>query len=147
MDLPYFAYGSNMNLEQMALRCPGARMVGLVRKPGWRYLINQRGYVTALEDPDAETLGCLWELTEEHWAALDRYEGVAGGFYRRVDCEVLSIDSEEPVQSIAYRAANEIPGTPTATYADVVIAGARQIGLPEDYLDFLESWRNGPPAT
>ena len=37
MDLPYFAYGSNMNLEQMALRCPGARMVGLVRKPGWRY--------------------------------------------------------------------------------------------------------------
>ena len=60
------------------------------------YLINQRGYVTSVDDPDAETLGCLWELTEEHWAALDRYEGVAGGFYRRVDCEVLSIDSKKP---------------------------------------------------
>jgi gamma-glutamylcyclotransferase (GGCT)/AIG2-like uncharacterized protein YtfP len=147
MDLPYFAYGSNMNLEQMALRCPGARMVGLVRKTGWRYLINQRGYVTSIDDPDAETLGCLWELSEEHWAALDRYEGVSGGFYRRVDCEVLSIDSEELVQSVAYRAANETPGTPSATYANVVIDGAHQIGLPESYLDFLESWRNGPPAT
>jgi len=147
MDLPYFAYGSNMNLEQMALRCPGACMVGLVRKPGWRYLINQRGYVTALDDPDAETSGCLWTLTEEHWAALDRYEGVAGGFYRRVDCEVFLLDSNEPVQSIAYRAANEMPGTPTAIYAGVVIEGARQIGLPEDYLEFLESWRHGPPET
>ena len=147
MYLPYFAYGSNMNLDQMAVRCPGGRMLGLVRKRDWRYLINQRGYVTAQEDPDAETLGCLWELTEEHWAVLDRYEGVAGGFYRRVDCEVLSIDSEEPVQSIAYRAANETPGTPSATYADVVIDGARQIGLPKDYLEFLESWRHGSPAT
>ena len=79
--------------------------------------------------------------------ALDRYEGVSGGFYRRVDCEVLSIDSEELVQSVAYRAANETPGTPSATYANVVIDGAHQIGLPESYLDFLESWRNGPPAT
>ena len=113
MDLPYFAYGSNMNLEQMAVRCPGCLMLGLVRKPGWRYLINQRGYVTAQEDPDAETLGCLWELTEQHWAALDRYEGVAGGFYRRVDCEVVPLDSGEPVSAIAYRAANETPGTPS----------------------------------
>ena len=52
MALPYFAYGSNMNLEQMAVRCPGARMVDLVRKTGWRYLINQRGYVTSIDDPD-----------------------------------------------------------------------------------------------
>ena len=146
MYLPYFAYGSNMNLDQMAVRCPGGRMLGLVRKRDWRYLINQRGYVTAQEDPDAETLGCLWELTEEHWAVLDRYEGVAGGFYRRVDCEVVPLDSGEPVSAIAYRAANETPGTPAENYANIVIDGARQIGLPKDYLEFLETWRHGPPA-
>ena len=28
---------------------------------------------------------------------------------------------------------------------DVVIDGARQIGLPEHYLATLETWRNGPP--
>tara|TARA_Y100000588_G_scaffold333601_1_gene372594 strand:- start:218 stop:658 length:441 start_codon:yes stop_codon:yes gene_type:complete len=145
MDLPYFAYGSNMNLDQMAMRCPGARLLGLVRKPGWRYVVNGRGYVTALDDPDTETLGCLWELSDEHWGALDRYEGVAGGFYQRLDCEVRSLDSEEPVPAIAYRAADETLGVPSATYADVVIEGARQIGLPEPYLAFLESWRHGPP--
>ncbi len=145
MDVPYFAYGSNMNLEQMAKRCPGARMLGLARKPGWSFIINQRGYVTALDDPSAETLGCLWELTAEHWTELDRYEGVAADFYHRVDCEVLVPGSEEPVQAVAYRATDETPGVPTSAYADVVIDGARQIGLPDDYLATLETWRNGPP--
>jgi gamma-glutamylcyclotransferase (GGCT)/AIG2-like uncharacterized protein YtfP len=147
MNLPYFAYGSNMNLEQMAVRCPGAQMVSLVRKTGWRYIINQRGYVTALEDPDALTLGCLWKLSKEHWVALDRYEGVGEGFYRRVDCEVITLKSGELVQCIAYRAANETPGVPTENYVETVICGARQIGLPMDYLQFLESWRHGPPGT
>ena len=75
----------------------------------------------------------------------DRYEGVAAGFYHRVDCEVLTHDSEEPVQTVAYRATNETSGVPTSTYADVVIDGARQIGLPDHYLATLETWRNGPP--
>ena len=44
VNLPYFAYGSNMHLGQMAVRCPGSRMLGLVAKPGWRFMINQRGY-------------------------------------------------------------------------------------------------------
>ncbi len=144
MDVPYFAYGSNMNLGQMADRCPGARMVGLARKPGWRFIINGRGYVTAVDDPSAETLGCLWELTEHHWEILDRYEGVAGDYYRRVDCDLMGHDSEEQICSIAYRATDETTGVPSITYADTVIEGARQIGLPETYLAFLESWRNGP---
>ena len=146
MNAPYFAYGSNMNLEQMADRCPGAKMLGVARKPGWRFIINGRGYVTALDDPSAEVLGCLWELTDEHWKSLDRYEGVAGGYYHRVDCELTLIDSEKVVEAIAYRASDETTGVPSGAYADAVIQGAREIGLPSAYLDFLEAWRNGPPT-
>lgn len=145
VKIPYFAYGSNMNLEQMASRCPGARMEGLASVRGWRFIINQRGYVTAQDDSAAETLGCLWQLTEEHWAELDRYEGVSAGFYRRVDCQAALLDSGKLVDAIAYRAANEIPGTPSAAYAKIVIEGARQIGLPPEYLASIEPWRKGPP--
>ncbi len=134
-----------MHLGQMAVRCPGARMLGLVAKRGWGFIINQRGYVTAVDDPSAETLGCIWELTEDHWVELDRYEGVSAGFYRRVDCEVTLLDSEKFIEAIAYRAADETPGVPTAVYADVVFGGAREIGLPANYLSAIEAWRDGPP--
>ena len=77
---------------------------------------------------------------------MDRYEGVAGGYYHRVDCELTLIDSEEVVEAIAYRASDETAGVPSGTYADAVIQGAREIGLPSAYLDFLESWRNCPPT-
>ena len=133
-----------MNVEQMAARCPGARMSGLVAKRGWRFIINERGYVTALDDSSAETLGCLWEITDAHREELDRYEGVAAGFYRLVECEVFRLDTLEPVKAVAYRAAHEAPGTPTASYADAVFEGARQIGLPEEYVTAIEAWRNGP---
>ena len=34
--LLYFAYGSNMNLNQMAFRCPDAEVVDTVRLEGYR---------------------------------------------------------------------------------------------------------------
>jgi len=147
VKVPYFAYGSNMHLAQMAIRCPGARTLGLVSKRGWRFMINDRGFVTAIDDPGSEVLGCLWDLTEEHWAELDRYEGVSSGFYARVKCKVVRMDNGVIVETIAYRATCEVPGVPVAEYADTVIDGARDIGLPEEYVSLIESWRNGPPES
>lgn len=145
MKKPYFAYGSNMNLEQMAERCPGARLLGLARWPGWRFLINSRGYATAREESGVEILGCLWEWTEAHGQTLDRYEGVAEGYYARMDCRVEAWPEGEPEDAVAYLATDEVPGVPTARYHQVVVDGARGIGLPEEYLAELEAWRSGPP--
>ena len=41
----YFAYGSNINLEQMAYRCPTAQVVGPVTLEGYELLFrgNARG--------------------------------------------------------------------------------------------------------
>lgn len=36
----YIAYGSNMNLAQMARRCPGARVVGMGLLRGWKLTFN-----------------------------------------------------------------------------------------------------------
>ena len=39
----YFAYGSNMNLDQMAYRCPAASVVEKVKLEGYRLTFCGRG--------------------------------------------------------------------------------------------------------
>ncbi|KAL9584321.1 MAG: hypothetical protein Q9203_004702, partial [Teloschistes exilis] len=39
----YFAYGSNLWLHQMSLRCPSSVYVGVARLPNYRWIINARG--------------------------------------------------------------------------------------------------------
>ena len=39
----YFAYGSNLNLDQMARRCPDAEPVGRVRLDGYRLAFRRTG--------------------------------------------------------------------------------------------------------
>ena len=39
----YFAYGSNMNLNQMAFRCPDAEVVESVRLEGYRLAFRTNG--------------------------------------------------------------------------------------------------------
>lgn len=41
--LLYFAYGSNMNLNQMAFRCPDAEVVDTVRLEGYRLAFCMNG--------------------------------------------------------------------------------------------------------
>ena len=75
-DMPerlYFAYGSNINLDQMAFRCPAAEVVSPVTLNGYRLLF--RGVATIAPDPVAQVKGLLWRLTPECERALDRYEG------------------------------------------------------------------------
>ena len=83
MKTLYFAYGSNMNQEQMSTRCRGSELGSLARLTGWRYFINGRGYAGIEESPSDHVLGCLWSLEDEHAASLDRYEGVKEIFIQR----------------------------------------------------------------
>ena len=56
----YFAYGSNLNFEQMAYRCPEATAVGIAKLDGYE-LAFRRGYLTILpkEGTSVEGLICL----------------------------------------------------------------------------------------
>ena len=142
---PYFAYGSNMSSAQMAARCPGAVALGAARRPGYRLAFDKwsdgRGGLVAdiLVSPSDEVWGVLWEVNEAHVAALDRYEGVARGQYRRVVVEVET-PTGGPAQAYAYvisEAGEE--GATTASYRALLIEGAREHELPPEYVRFLEA--------
>ena len=62
----YFAYGSNMNLNQMAFRCPDAEVVDTVRLEGYRLAFRMNGggngVATILPEPDSYVDGVLWRV-------------------------------------------------------------------------------------
>ena len=128
----YFAYGSNMNLEQMARRCPAARPIGSARLAGWTFRINDRGVATVVASPDDEVIGGLWEISERCLRSLDRYEGVRSGLYRRELLPVSLHDDEERI-AIVYVAASQRSGLPRAGYLEGILAGAADFALPDHY--------------
>lgn len=141
----YFAYGSNMNLDQMAMRCPGAQLGPVARLVGWNYFINGDGYAGIEKADNSEVLGCLWTLQDKHWRALDHYEGVAGGYYERIELEVEQVADGELVKCWVYLSCNYQYGVPSPKYQQAVVDGARQVNLPAEYLPVLESWVSGCP--
>ena len=69
----YFAYGSNLNFEQMAYRCPEATAVGTAKLDGYE-LAFRRGYLTVLPKEGASVEGLIWSITDHDESQLDCYE-------------------------------------------------------------------------
>lgn len=73
--MKYIAYGSNMNLEQMAYRCPGSRVVGKGELHGWKLVFNLHAGIIHTGRKEDVTPVIVWEIAPEDWHRLDRYEG------------------------------------------------------------------------
>ena len=74
----YIAYGSNLNIPQMRMRCPGARIIGTSVIEGYRLLFKGSrtgSYLTIEPQEGASVPVAAWEVSAENEAALDRYEG------------------------------------------------------------------------
>jgi gamma-glutamylcyclotransferase (GGCT)/AIG2-like uncharacterized protein YtfP len=69
----YIAYGSNMNLEQMAFRCPTAKMVGTTFLRNWQLIFCGVASVERFHGGKVPVV--VWELQPEDECALDIYEG------------------------------------------------------------------------
>ena len=78
MSRIYFAYGSNMNVEQMGVRCPTARRIGTGVIHGYRLLFkgcNGRAVATIEPFEKAFVPIVIWSIEPADERSLDRYEG------------------------------------------------------------------------
>jgi cation transport regulator ChaC len=143
----YFAYGSNLNLATFTGR---RRMRPLQMRWGWLegYRLcfdipvgpGERGVANICVDVAARICGVLYQLTAEEAARLDRTEGVDKGVYRRVAVTVAIGDGER-VEAFAYQSALTQGGRrPSARYIGLLVDGAREHGLPAEYVRYLESF-------
>lgn len=131
----YFAYGTNMDRAGMRLRCPDAQAVRSGVLEGWRMLVMREGYVSIMREPGARVHGVLWRLAPPDIAALDDYEAVEAGLYRRLELPVLTGGRSEPAQ--VYVGCSDTPGTPRPGHLACVIGAAQAWALPPAYIDEL----------
>lgn len=77
----YFAYASNLNLKQMAERCPDSQPGSRARLPNYKLIFagwsrNWRGGVATIRRSTGDrVLGAIYEITKKDLALLDRHEG------------------------------------------------------------------------
>lgn len=139
LDAPvyYFAYGSNMCKEQMALRCPGAVFHGNAVLTGFGFRINRLGVATLVPDPEKSVHGALWVLNSWHEHRLDVYEGVPVHYQRLF---VLLQNGHQPLETLLYLATDSTPGEPREGYQENIVASAMELAMPPDYVRELQGW-------
>ncbi len=133
----HFAYGSNMNREAMAGRCPQSKALGLARLPRHRLVIMREGYANVVRDPRQTVYGVLWDIALADMRALDHYEGVSQGLYRKVMQPVLR-EGGGSARALVYMSKSAAGGHPKAGYMQGLLAAAQDWGLPEAYLCQLQ---------
>lgn len=151
----YFAYGSNMEPDQMGERCPDHVVVGLAALHDHRlhfpqYSHRWGGGVSSIQLHHGETVwGVLYDLSDEDLRHLDEAEGFRApgdqhNIYRR---EHVTVELERPddgsiprrVRAWTYIANPSNPSPPSLRYRDALLNGARHHRLPEEYLARLNA--------
>lgn len=129
----------------MAYRCPGAGLVDTALLREHRFQIAGVGFGTVVPAEEGEVHGVVWCITNEDELALDSYEGVEEGMYRKERRRVLvRLGRGAPldaVNALVYVANDGQRGRPRIGYLEQVIACSEAHGLPFPYLDELRGWK------
>lgn len=133
----YFAYGANLNTENMEIRCPNATLVGTGMLENFAFLCNTRGVASIEPSPGNSVYGVIWKLTQEDEAFLDLFEGVNGGWYTK---EYLMVSQEDARREcLVYIASNNTKGKGVRDYLETIVSDCKGYGFPEDYIAHLSS--------
>ena len=124
----YIAYGSNLNLPQMARRCPDAEVAGTSQVRGYELLF--RGVATIEPRKEASVPVLLWKISPQDEKALDRYEGWPH-LYRK---EMLEVELEGKQVSAMVYVMNDgrQAAMPSEYYYNVIAEGYRTAGMDEE---------------
>lgn len=125
----YIAYGSNINLEQMAFRCPHSKVVGTSEIKNFE--LEFRGVATIVPKENARVPVLIWELDDRDLPTLNRYEGYPR-LYRQ---EEMPFElNGHSYKGMAYLMNREGISPPSHQYYNTILQGYRENGLDESFL-------------
>ena len=85
----YFAYGSNLSLEQMNKRCPESVKIEKGILKNYKWIINSRGYANVIKSSSDYVEGVVFRITKHDECTLDKKEGVKLGCYEKKTLRIL----------------------------------------------------------
>ena len=89
----YAAYGSNLNLAQMKVRCPNSKVVGKGMIKNYKLKFSFHADIVPSEGDEVPV--ALWEVPTIDFVYLDCYEGVKGGYYKKINLPVATSKGEK----------------------------------------------------
>ena len=144
MNFFYFAYGSNMLALRLQKRCPSAVFVETGTAEGYAVNFSKLGRDASgkgalYEKQKSTALGVVFEIAKSDLKSLDKAEGVWFGYDRRIDFEVVT-NSGKTLETTTYLPPKmDVQLKPFGWYLALVVAGAIENNLPQDYIEKLKS--------
>jgi gamma-glutamylcyclotransferase len=151
----YFAYGLNLNLAEMRKKCPSAQVLGPAKLPGYQLGFYGHSSVwdgateSVTSHPTNEVWGVLYQLSAAAWDTLDGYEDArfdGTGAYFHYPVEVEAANEAVIPATIYEKAVLREPQLPSSEYLSLICQGAKEQGLPENYIALLEDIASKPAS-
>ncbi|XP_311500.5 gamma-glutamylcyclotransferase isoform X1 [Anopheles gambiae] len=151
----YFAYGSNLLAKRIHIQNPTAVRKGFGYLKDYsldffHYAARWRGApATIVEQEGKKVWGAIWEIDNSNLADLDRQEGVHNSVYKpltlpvvlptgdTLDCRVYQL-VRNPCCLAPDAEDRPYERQPSKTYMNIIVNGAKETGLPDDYVSLLK---------
>ena len=127
----YMAYGSNLSVEHMAVRCPDAKVAGMAALKDWKLVFKIHADIEPCEGRVVPVL--VWEISPEDERHLDIYEGYPE-YYTKQELEIrmTDLDGHHPkkVTAMVYTMTegHEVR-LPMKGYYDILMEGYERFGF------------------
>lgn len=137
----YLAYGSNLNVRQMMIRCPSARMIGTATIKDYRLMFKGSktgSYLTIEPEEGCSVPVGVWEVSEADELALDRYEGFPTFYYKKeLELPITGIRTGKVRRRKAFvyiMHEDRLLGVPSNMYMRICMEGYMDFGFNYDTL-------------
>lgn len=137
----YIAYGSNLNIEQMKVRCPNAKVIGTAVIKDYQLLFKGSktgSYLTIEPHKGSSVPAAVWEISRSDEKSLDRYEGYPNFYYKKeMFINISEIISEKirKRKAFAYIMHEERKlGVPSPYYVKTCISGYMTFGFDKAHI-------------
>jgi gamma-glutamylcyclotransferase len=145
-ELRYFAYGSNMNHEQMLARGANPKVVGAAKLPDHQLAFYDYSAVwdgaeeTVVPAPGHDVWGVVYELSPSDRERLDdaqdaRLDGT--GAYFHSPAKVTDLEGNVYTVLLYKKDKQGIPQKPSQEYLNFIVQGAVDHQLPSGYVETL----------
>lgn len=139
----FFAYGARMSSTHMLLTSPNARAVTPGHLAGYRLEFNVTsrefggGAANAVPDPQGKLWGVVWEVPDDELTGFDSWRGDAPSDTHGVDVEIVTAQGPVRARTMMLEDTEGFV-RPADAYLNMLHAGARAHGLPDEALDEID---------